>query len=84
MNRFLKVLALLVVSLFVLVSGVDVTLDHMSHAATQSAFTCYNQKGQVILAYNGDLALSAAYAKPQPVAPAAMLRRANFASPTVD
>ncbi len=84
MKRFLKVLTLLVVALFALVSGLDVTLDHMSRAVTQSAFTSYNSRGQAVLAYNGNLALCQAYPKPQPAAPANVLRRASFTPPSVD
>ena len=84
MKRFLKVLTLLVVALFALVSGVDVTLGHMSHAVTQSAFTCYNQKGQMVAAYDGNLALCQAYPKPLPAASLNALRRASFTPPSVD
>ena len=84
MKRFFKVLALMVVALFALVSGVDMTLDRMSHAVTQGAFTCYNQQGQVALAYNGNLALCPTYPKLQPAVPVNVLRHAVFTPPSVD
>ncbi|MCE0496741.1 MAG: hypothetical protein LV481_02170 [Methylacidiphilales bacterium] len=83
MKRFLKVLTLLVIALFALVSGVDVTLDHISRAVTQSAFTCYDQTGRVVANYKGDLALCPLVPKPQPLAPANALPRPSF-TPSVD
>jgi len=84
MKRFFKVLALLVVALFALVSGVDVTLDHMSRSATQGTLTCYDQKGRVVANYNGDLALCPIAPKPQPLVPANVLPRTSFVPPSVD
>jgi|HubBroStandDraft_1064217.scaffolds.fasta_scaffold1207758_1 hypothetical protein len=84
MKRFLKVSVLLVVALFALVSGVDVTLDRMAKAETQSAFTYYDQKGQVVAYYSGNLAFCPIDPKPHVAAPATILTRANFASPSVD
>jgi hypothetical protein len=82
MKRFLKVLALLVVALFALVSGLDVTLDHLARAASQSAFTCYNQNGRVVAAYNGNMARL--YPQPRPVAPASVLHPAGYTPPSID
>ena len=84
MKRLLKVLTLLVVSLFALVSGVDVTLDRMSHTVTQSAFTCYNQKEQVVATYDGDLTLCQTYPKPPPAVAPGTIRPASFTPPSVD
>ena len=70
MKRFLKTLALLVISLFLVVSGVDAALDHLSHSGAQNSFTVYSEQGRVVLAYNGDLGAYKAYGKPGPfVAP---------------
>ncbi|MEI9999514.1 MAG: hypothetical protein WDO13_10280 [Verrucomicrobiota bacterium] len=55
LKRFLKTLVLLVISLFVLVSGVNAALDQVSHSAAQSSIVVYNEKGQMVLAYDGDL-----------------------------
>ena len=63
--------AMLAIGTLTRLSGVDATLDHLSHAVTQSSFTCYNQKGEAILTSSGDLALSQVYPKPQPVLPPA-------------
>lgn len=55
MKRFLKTLTFLSVGLFLLVSSVDTTLDHMSRSASQSTYTWYDAKGNVVFAYNGDI-----------------------------
>jgi len=75
MKRFLKTLVLLVVSLFLVVSGVDTALGRLSHSATQNSFTEYNEQGHVVLAYSGDLSACKAYAKPYPVAVPSFLHR---------
>ncbi len=75
MNRFLKVFSLLIISLFVLVSGVDATLDHISHSATQSSYTVYDEKGTPVIAYTGDLRLCKSYIKPARVVVSEYIRR---------
>ena len=45
------------ISLFLLVSGVDAGLDHISRSVTQSNYTLYNSKGAVVASYTGDLNL---------------------------
>lgn len=65
MKRFLKTLTLLVVSLFLLVSGVNATLDHLTQATEQNSFTLYNTKGEAVVAYSGKLGLPKVYAKPE-------------------
>ena len=73
MKQFLRIFTLLIVSLFLAVSGIDAALDHLSRSVTQSSLTGYNEQGNAILAYNGDLnAGKAAYAKP---GPASLLHR---------
>ncbi|HUB66418.1 MAG TPA: hypothetical protein VL981_02900 [Candidatus Methylacidiphilales bacterium] len=84
MKRFLKVSVLLMIALFALVSGVDVTLSHMAKAETQSAFTYYDQKGQIIADYSGNLAYCPIDPKPHVVTPATILTHASFAPPSVD
>ena len=64
MQRFPKIFTLLIVTLFLLVSGVDATLDHMTGSTAQNSFVWYNEKGAVTLAYNGDLNLCKPYVKP--------------------
>ena len=66
MKRFLKISTLLVLSLFLVVSGVDRALDHMTRSVNQSSFTVYSEKGGVILAYDGDLSTCKAFTKPGP------------------
>ncbi len=75
MKRFLKTFAFLIVSLFLLVSGVDAALDHLSHSATQNSFTVYDEQGYVVLAYDGDLAACKACAKPGPLVVPSFLHR---------
>ena len=84
MKRFLKVLGLLMVALFALVSGVDVTLDHLAHAPTQSSFTSYTAKGQIVVAYKGKLALCRAYMRPAATVSGSLARRVMYAPPAVD
>jgi hypothetical protein len=67
-KRFLKTLGLLSISLFLIVSGVDAALDHLSHADTQNSFTVYNEQGNVVLAYDGDLSACKVCARPEPIA----------------
>ena len=55
MKRFLKTFLFLIVSLFLVVSGVDRALDHLSRADTQNSFTAYSEQGTVVLAYQGDI-----------------------------
>ena len=55
MKRFLKIFSLLVVGLFALVTGVDSALGHLSASTTKSSLIVYNEKGTVVLAYEGDL-----------------------------
>jgi hypothetical protein len=74
-NRFIKIFTLLIISLFVVVSGVDAALDHLSRSPVQSMFTVYNQQGSIVLAYNGDLSGCKAYAKPEPIVVPSFLHR---------
>lgn len=77
MNRFLKVLTLLVAILFLLASGIDATLDHFSHSVSQSSYTYYDSQGEALIAYNGDLRLYRSYAKPGPVIAPTFIHRTN-------
>jgi hypothetical protein len=67
-KRFLKTLSLLTVSLFLVVSGVDATLDHLAHSPMQSSVTVYSEQGRILFAYNGDFSSMKAYGKPAPFA----------------
>ncbi len=64
MKRFLKVLALLVVSLLLLATGVDVTLDRLAHSPSENSFAWYNTKGNVVVAYDGPAALTQNFTPP--------------------
>jgi len=55
MKRFLKVFTLLIVSLFLLVSGVNATLGHLSRSTMESSYTIFDDKGDVVASYTGDL-----------------------------
>jgi len=66
-KRFTKTFILLIISLFVLVSGVNVTLDRLSQSPTQSTYTFYNEKGVAVFAYTGDLKYCPACFRPGPV-----------------
>jgi len=75
MKRFLKTLALLVVSLFLLVSGVDAALDHLSHSPSQSSFVVYSEQGNVLFAYEGNLNECKVCVKPGSATTPAFLHR---------
>lgn len=64
MKRFLKTFVFFIVSLFCVLSGVNTTLDHMSHMPTQNSLTWYNEKGITIITYNGDLSAARPYIHP--------------------
>jgi hypothetical protein len=66
-NRLLKTTSLLIVSLFLVVSGVDTALDRLSHSPDQNSFVAYGAQGSIMLAYEGDLAGCKAFAKPTPI-----------------
>ena len=68
MKRFLKVLVILVTSLFLLASGLNATLDRLSHSASQNSFCLYNHQGDAVVTYNGDLRFSKIDLKPVPIA----------------
>jgi hypothetical protein len=74
-KRFLKILALLIISLFLVASGVDAALDHLSRSVAQNSFTAYNEQGSVVLAYDGDLNVCKTYARLEPVTSPIFLHR---------
>jgi hypothetical protein len=65
-KRFLKTLLILVASLFLVASGVNVALDRIAHSTSQSSYTAYDERGAVIVVYRGDMTTSKAFAKPTP------------------
>ena len=48
--------------------GVDKTLDRLATSPQQSSFTLLDERGVVVVAYDGDLSDCKAYAKPMPMA----------------
>ncbi len=75
MKRFLKVFALLVVSLFLLVSGVDATLDQISRSPDQSNYALYDSKGALIVAYSGDIRFLKPLIRPGKIAQTEFIHR---------
>jgi len=63
-KRFLKVFALLMISLFLLAAGVDAALDHFTRTTAQSSLTVCDEKGSTLFAYSGDLNDCKAFGKP--------------------
>jgi hypothetical protein len=55
-KRFLLTLGLLTFGLFALVTGVNAALDRMSRTSTQNTVVIYDDQGNALYAYNGDLA----------------------------
>jgi len=66
-KRFLKVFAFLIVSLFLVATGVDAALDHLSHTSTQNSVSVCDAQGTTLFAYSGDLSVCKAFAKPSPI-----------------
>ena len=64
MKKFFKTFALLLLGMFLLVSGMDAGLGRLSASAQQGSFTVYNERGETVFAYNGDLNACRALAKP--------------------
>ena len=64
MKRFFKSLCLLLTALLLLISGVDCALDRLSLSPDEGAFALYNQKGQTLYTYRGDLAFCQLYLHP--------------------
>jgi hypothetical protein len=57
MKRFLETLFLLSTALLLLASAVNATLDHMASSPVGNSFTGYDDKGQVVVSYQGPPAL---------------------------
>jgi hypothetical protein len=74
-KRFLKVFTLLVISLLLLATGVDATLDRLAHAPDQNSFTWYSAKGDAVVAYEGPAALAQAFGHPAHGAATGLLHR---------
>ena len=55
MNRFIKTLGLLVISLFLLGAGLDATLDRLADAPRGSQLSVYGRSGRVLAVYTGNL-----------------------------
>lgn len=66
MKRFLKILCLLILALFALVTGMDQTLGHLNQSPRQNSFTFYNERGDITYDYRGNLADCKAYPKSDP------------------
>ncbi len=81
MKRSFKILTLLLIGLFLLISGLDSALDHYARSTTQSNFTWYNPKGEIVLAYSGDLSYCKVYTKPVVPPPVTFLHRTSYAAP---
>jgi hypothetical protein len=79
-KRFFKVLVLLVVGLFILMSGVDVTLDHLTRSLSQSSYTFYGDRGEVLASFTGDLALCPIGIRPGAPSQPNYLRRTSGAA----
>ena len=74
-KRFLKVFTLLMIGLLLLVSGVDAALDRLADSPQGNSYTYYNNKGQVEVAYTGDLRLCPTYVRPGFVGTTTVLHR---------
>jgi len=64
MNRNSRIFVLLLAALFVVASGLDRALDHMTTSPAQSVFTVYDSQGTEVTTYDGQAALCRAFTKP--------------------
>jgi hypothetical protein len=55
LNRFIKTLGLLIISLFALSAGVNATLDRLDHSPRHSQLSLYSADGRVLAVYTGDI-----------------------------
>ena len=56
MNRFIKTLSLLIISLFFLSASIDATLDRLARSPSQSQLAVFDHNGRTLVVYNGDIA----------------------------
>lgn len=77
MKRSLFVLGFILLTLSAALYWVDSALGHLESCPAQSNFSWYNEKGQVIVAYNGDLNGCKEYARPIGTTPASLLPRTD-------
>ena len=84
MNRFLKTSVVLLIAIFALVTGVDATLDHMTRSASQNSFNWYDERGESVVSFEGNLAECHSYLKPGPVGATSLLHHNNFGPHPVD
>ncbi len=75
MKRLFKTAVLLVISLFLVASGVDAALDQLAHSPTQNSLTQYSDQGDIIVSYDGDLSGCKAFGKPSPSVVSGFLHR---------
>jgi hypothetical protein len=55
MNRFIKTLGLLIISLFFLSAGINATLDRLAHSSRGNQLAVFDRDGRVVAVYTGDL-----------------------------
>jgi len=54
-KRFFLTLGLLILGLSALAAGVNATLEHISQAPAQNSVVIYDEQGNTLYAYDGDL-----------------------------
>jgi hypothetical protein len=67
MNRFVKAVSLLTISLFLLSASIDVTLDRLETAPGRSQLAIYTRDGHLVGVYRGNLSQLAADSQAIPV-----------------
>jgi hypothetical protein len=55
MDRFIKTLSLLIISLFLLGAGLNATLDRLADSPRGSQLSIYGRDGRVLAVYTGNL-----------------------------
>jgi hypothetical protein len=74
-NKNLKLAVVLLASMVLLVTGVNAGLGHLTRSEQQGSFTIYNDRGQAVFAYEGDLSACRELAKPAVLWPTRFLHR---------
>ncbi len=64
MNKNFKTALVLFAAMLLLVFGVDAGLGKLARSEQQGSFTIYNEHGQAVFAYDGDLNSCRALTKP--------------------
>ena len=83
MDRFVKHLSILIIMLFILATGIDVTLDRLAGSSHAGQYTIYESRNDGVVIYTGDLSRFAEVAKSDPRLMPKYLRRVRTSGATI-